>query len=131
MVKGTRCPYVHQEDTLLDIVTCIDLSARWGKVVNFRLHPFIAGKGPSIHFYESWWNPYLVWTLPCRNKSLAPTKFEPRFLVHPACRPAHTITIYVSCNDIHVSSSKAFSCRVLTLSLSHTKNMWKQHKELF
>jgi hypothetical protein len=74
MVKGTRCPYVRQEDTMLDI-TCIDLGARWRQVVSYRPHLFIAGKGPRIHFYESWQIPYLVWTLPCRNKSLATTEY--------------------------------------------------------
>jgi len=85
----------------------------------------------SIFFYESWRTPYLVWTLPCRNKSLAPTEYRTEIPWSPSLQPSphNTITIHMSCNDIPVSSSKDFRYKVLTLPLSCSKKMWKQHKE--
>lgn len=83
-------------------------------MVNFRSHLFIAPKGPGIHFYKAWWTPYLVWTHPFRNKSHAAYCTDIPWSPSLQLSPHNTITIHVSCNDIHVSSTKDFSCIVLT-----------------
>jgi hypothetical protein len=73
-------------------VTCIDVGARWGEVVSFRPHPFIAGKGPIFFMSpggpHTWFGLFHVGT-----NLLLLQNTELRFLGHLACSPAHIIPL--------------------------------------
>lgn len=98
MVKDTRCPFVHQEDTMLDIqlhaLTWVLGGGKWSASgpICLSLGKALVSIFTSPSRPHTWFGLFHVGT-----NLLVLQSTELRFLGHPACSPAHIIPLLFTC----------------------------------